>query len=523
MFFFWMNQLYRFRVLPFGLASAPRIFTKVLKPVYALFRQNGIRCCYYIDDSLIMNQIKEKCSAEASLVSKQLDDLGFTINFKKSVFHPTQRIVFFGLIIDTVEFKVFLTEEKIEKILSLCHYILDQKTVTIRKFASLIGLFVHAFHAILPGPLHYRNLEKDKTYSLKGTNDFDLNMIISHQSIVEIHWWVANIRPLNGKPIRPESVKYWLETDASRKGWGACFGNLTASGRWTIQESNYHINYLELLSVFYALKAFFSKYRKCHICIKSDNTTTVSYINNMGGMTSDSLNNLAVQIWNWCLDRDIFLSSQHIPGISNIQADQLSRKFSDNLEWKLKEEIFRRICQQTFLPKIDLFASRHNAQLPVFASLNYDPDAKFTNAFSVSWSDLEPYLFPPFCLISKVIQKVLTDNVDQAILIVPFWPTQNWFSLLISALISPPFRLPRHRDLLYMPLTGEIHPLSKKIVLVACVLSRKYSKIKDFQTMKLKSSCPPGSLLRINSMDTVGKNGSFGVINGKLINFNRLK
>lgn len=46
-----------------------------------------------------------------------------------------------------------------------------------------------------------------------------------------------------------------------------------------------HIN-LELLAVFYALQAFFSQH-KCHVCVKSDNTTTVAYINNMGGMTSE--------------------------------------------------------------------------------------------------------------------------------------------------------------------------------------------------------------------------------------------
>lgn len=43
-------------VLPFGLSSAPHVFAKVLKPVYAKFRKAGITCSYYIDDSLQMNQ-----------------------------------------------------------------------------------------------------------------------------------------------------------------------------------------------------------------------------------------------------------------------------------------------------------------------------------------------------------------------------------------------------------------------------------------------------------------------------------
>jgi hypothetical protein len=55
-----------------------------------------------------------------------------------------RNVFFFGLVIDTIEFKVFLTEEKIVKILSLCSSIPKEKKVTIRKFASLIGLVVHA-------------------------------------------------------------------------------------------------------------------------------------------------------------------------------------------------------------------------------------------------------------------------------------------------------------------------------------------------------------------------------------------
>lgn len=50
----WEGQLYSFCCLPFGLSSAPRTFTKVLKPVFSWFRQ-GFRCSYFIDDSLNMD------------------------------------------------------------------------------------------------------------------------------------------------------------------------------------------------------------------------------------------------------------------------------------------------------------------------------------------------------------------------------------------------------------------------------------------------------------------------------------
>ena len=88
----WKGILYCFTVLPFGQASAPRVFTKLLRPISATFIQNGIRCCFYIDDSLMMNQDKLKCKSESLLVTQEMENLGFTINETKSVLIPTQRL-----------------------------------------------------------------------------------------------------------------------------------------------------------------------------------------------------------------------------------------------------------------------------------------------------------------------------------------------------------------------------------------------------------------------------------------------
>ena len=50
--FVWQGQLFQFTCLPFGLSSAPRTFTKILKPVAAQLQAKGIRCVFYLDDIL---------------------------------------------------------------------------------------------------------------------------------------------------------------------------------------------------------------------------------------------------------------------------------------------------------------------------------------------------------------------------------------------------------------------------------------------------------------------------------------
>ena len=55
-----LGNQYHFTCLPFGLSSAPWVFTKTLKPVLALLREMGMRLVAYIDDILILAESKER-------------------------------------------------------------------------------------------------------------------------------------------------------------------------------------------------------------------------------------------------------------------------------------------------------------------------------------------------------------------------------------------------------------------------------------------------------------------------------
>lgn len=164
--FVWDGQLYHFVCLPFCLSSVPRLFTKISKPIFAWFRQQGIRCLHYIDDLLNMNQDRDICIENTKMIAETLQSLGFTINNKKSVFEPTQKITFFGFLIDSVQFCVFLTAEKMSKIFNLAKVLLNSEVIVVKQLALFIGLIINAFFAILDA--HYRSLERDK---LRGLGD----------------------------------------------------------------------------------------------------------------------------------------------------------------------------------------------------------------------------------------------------------------------------------------------------------------------------------------------------------------
>ena len=90
--FLWKGKAYKFVCLPFGLASAPRTFTKILKPVANFLGSHGVKMLVYIDDILVTADTKESLRQQLHLVSSTLTALGFALNTKKCILEPTQQI-----------------------------------------------------------------------------------------------------------------------------------------------------------------------------------------------------------------------------------------------------------------------------------------------------------------------------------------------------------------------------------------------------------------------------------------------
>ncbi len=62
---------------------------------------------------------------------------------------------------------------------------------------------------------------------------------------------------------------------------------------WSGSHLTWHINWLEMLAVFQALKHFLPDLRDHHVLVRTDNTAVVSYINHQGVLRSHTLYRLA--------------------------------------------------------------------------------------------------------------------------------------------------------------------------------------------------------------------------------------
>ena len=239
----------------------------------------------------------------------------------------------------------------------------------------------------------------------------------------------------------------------------------------------------------------------CHIRILSDNVTAVTYINAMGGSKSEGCDILATEIWDWAITRQVWLSAVHTPGAENTEADSLSRNLNPNLEWSLTDRAFTRILEVfSFIPSVDLFASRLNHKLETYVSWKPDPFATFIDAFTIDWGPHSFYAFPPFCLVSKCLQKI-SSNGATGILIAPVWPTQTYFAFLLSMLVDLPRHFKAIRLNLMHPSFHQAHPLSSQLVLLACKISGNPLLVQEFSaniTDVILSSWRQGTIKQYN-------------------------
>ena len=130
----------------------------------------------------------------------------------------------------------------------------------------------------------------------------------------------------------------------------------------------HHINYLDMLAAFPAIKVFGRSWRVITVLIRMDNYTAVIYINQKGGTCSRQLCQLAINMWNWYLERNIMLQAKHLPGKLNQIADIESRTVRDRCDWMLNPVVFQRILTRMGPLEVDLFGSRLIKQLPRFYS-----------------------------------------------------------------------------------------------------------------------------------------------------------
>ncbi|KAM9985694.1 hypothetical protein ACTFIZ_012356 [Dictyostelium cf. discoideum] len=260
--FVWQGAHYRWKTIPFGLSTAPRIFTMLLRPVLRMLRDINVSVIAYLDDLLIVGSTKEECLSNLKKTMELLVKLGFKLNLEKSVLEPTQSITFLGLQIDSLSMKLLVPKEKKKSVIKEIRNFLKLDCCSPRKLAGLKGKLIALKDAVIPFRLYTRRTNKFHSQCLTLANGYwDQSFPIPQEVKLEISHWLTVLNQWNGKEISLfPSYDYVLTTDASESGAGATLkkGNKvikTWSFQWSSTQSKMSSNRREMLALLMAYQA----------------------------------------------------------------------------------------------------------------------------------------------------------------------------------------------------------------------------------------------------------------------------
>ena len=151
--------VYQFCVLPFGLSTAPREFTKTLAPVVQLLRSQGIQVHAYLDDWIIRASSREQSLEHTQHIIQLLQSLGWTINWDKSMLQPSRILDFLGLHFNLEWALISPPDSFLPTLTNVLSRLPPSTVMTARKVSSIISRMSHFAPFISSGRLHLRFLQ----------------------------------------------------------------------------------------------------------------------------------------------------------------------------------------------------------------------------------------------------------------------------------------------------------------------------------------------------------------------------
>ena len=187
-----------FKVLPFGLSSAPYIFTKLFRPLVAHWRQEGIQIVVYLDDGLGEGPSYQVTSSHSLKVKSDLVSSGFVPNCEKSIWVPAPVLDWLGFTIDLFLGLLFVPGKKLKCVLSDIHSLLEANCASARELSALAGR-INSFNLAVGNVT--TSMTKFINMAIVLRSSWDSKFPLPASVKEELVFWKDNVRSLNGRPI----------------------------------------------------------------------------------------------------------------------------------------------------------------------------------------------------------------------------------------------------------------------------------------------------------------------------------
>ena len=320
----WRGAQYVDVMLPFGLCSAPKIFTAVADGLEWLLRQQGIRHIdHYLDDYVTFGPAgSPECAKALELMQQVCRELGVPLAMEK-LEGPTTCLTFLGIEVDTMEGVLRLPQDKLSRLREALAKWECRRSCKRRELESLVGTLQHAYRVVRPGRLFLRRMIDLLCIPKRAYHHIRLN----GEFRADLWWWSTFTSHWNGVAFfpPPSLPTVMVTSDASGEwGCGAWSQQAWFQFKWPAASEEHHIAFKELFAILLAGVVWGREWQGCRVHARCDNQAAVHAIS--GRSCKDKSLMHLLRCLFFCEARYQFrLSAAYLPGVQNTLADDLSR------------------------------------------------------------------------------------------------------------------------------------------------------------------------------------------------------
>lgn len=461
--------------LPFGLASAVHVITKMWKPLTRYLTSLGIRASIYIDDGRILARTVEEAQISGRRAYNAITRSGWAIEQVKSdkVSDASCEKKYLGFILNTTRMDVKAPTIKLEKIKSAILEVLKRNMMPARHLARVLGLII----SLEPSHGMATRISTRSGYSLLAAHTESLgwkgSLAVTDGIKRELNFFLSSLESRNGMPMKSKAREIRLEmilknpiakkfslpfhhpmneifiSDASDT---KVFVYNLENAEETVMESNFTevqknlaSGARELLGLVFTLRQWKVQqvmYRS-NIYWVTDSENMVSFINK--GSRKAHIQDLVFEIAQLSSELGIRIEPIHVLRQDpRIEIADAGSKTEDTDNWSIDAWSFQTIINQTGMHfETDLFADCNNTRAERFFSLFYSEGTSGVDAFSQDWAKLGTlWLCPPVSALIRVHRRIVSTKC-RGVLVLPEWETSSFLQFFMTNPATPnkPFSL----------------------------------------------------------------------------------
>ena len=276
--FEWRGKLYLDRVLAMGLRTARIACQRATNILVYICKQSGVKVWNYLDD-LGGAEVEDKAQWAFEFLGDLLKRLGFTESVTKTC-APATRMVFLGIMFDTVKMVMEVTPERVQDALEEVAGWVTKEETSLKELQRLLGKLHFVCKCVRQGRVFVSRLLN----LLRESNECGV-VLVSEEARADIRWFERFLPEYKGVTLIPEPK--WSEpdavlaTDVCLAGCGCVCGSEYCQSEFLseITQITLHISALEILAVVMAVKIWGQQLERTKVRVYCDNDMTVQVIN----------------------------------------------------------------------------------------------------------------------------------------------------------------------------------------------------------------------------------------------------